>query len=110
MDSIEQDVCLPKLDDAGLIIDPNHWNEEVALILANSLGIEKLTEDHWLVIHELRKYYKKFGVAPAMQLICNQHKKDKSWVRNLFGMCLNAWCVAGLPDPGEEAKAYLNST
>jgi len=27
----------------------------------------------------------------------------------LFPSCLAAWRIAGLPDPGEEAKAYLSA-
>jgi tRNA 2-thiouridine synthesizing protein E len=29
-------------------------------------------------------------------------------VKQLFGGCLSLWRVAGLPDPGEEARAYLD--
>jgi tRNA 2-thiouridine synthesizing protein E len=30
-------------------------------------------------------------------------------VNDLFGYCLVAWRVAGLPNPGEEARSYLGS-
>jgi tRNA 2-thiouridine synthesizing protein E len=99
---------LPALDDAGLLVDPALWTEDVAINMAQQLGIGELGDDHWLVIYALRDYFKKFGVAPAMNNICHTHGKDKLWIHNLFASCLNAWRVAGLPNPGEEAKSYLS--
>jgi len=99
---------IPALDEYGLLINPDDWNENVALTLAIQLGIENLTADHWKVIHALRKHYEKFGVAPAIYNICRSNGKSSDWVHKLFNSCLNAWVVSGLPDPGEEAKSYLS--
>ncbi|MGD8926211.1 MAG: TusE/DsrC/DsvC family sulfur relay protein [Thioalkalispiraceae bacterium] len=108
MNTVQQLSWLPKTDDNGLILDPTQWNEHVARTMATQLGIGELGQEHWQVIETLRDYYRKFGVAPAMNHICHRYGQDKLWVHNLFGTCLNAWCIAGLPDPGEEAKSYLN--
>ena len=99
---------VPEVDENGLLVHPEDWNENQARIMANQIGIETLTPDHWKVIHALRKHYEKFGVAPAMHNICRSNGQKSDWVHNLFNSCLNAWRVAGLPDPGEEAKSYLN--
>lgn len=99
-----------KLDEYGLLKHPQDWNKEVALVLANDLEIAPLTADHWKVIEAMRKHYERFGVAPAMHNICRANHQSEEWIHNLFGSCLNAWRVAGLPDPGEEAKAYLSDT
>lgn len=96
------------LDENGLLVNPQDWDKYLAIQLANQNGIEILTEEHWKVIYALRQHYETFGVAPAMHTICRSYGKKSSWVHNLFSTCLNAWRVAGLPDPGEEAKAYLN--
>ncbi|MFW2374277.1 MAG: TusE/DsrC/DsvC family sulfur relay protein [Gammaproteobacteria bacterium] len=96
------------LDEYGLLINPDDWNENVALTLATQLGIENLTADHWKVIQALRQHYEKFGSAPAMHNICRSNGQKSDWIHNLFNNCLNAWLVAGLPDPGEEAKSYLS--
>lgn len=98
----------PKLDENGLLVNPDDWNENLALIMAREIGIDQLTADHWKVIHALRKHYDKFGVAPAMHNICRSNGQKSDWVHNLFKTCLDAWRVAGLPDPGEEAKSYLS--
>jgi len=99
---------LPEVDEDGLLLDPIQWDKTMAEGLAHMMGIDKLSYEHWLVIHSLRHYFNEFGVAPAMITVCHHHHKDGLWIHNLFGTCLNAWRVAGLPDPGEEAKSYLS--
>ena len=95
-------------DEGGFLTNANDWNENIALTLAVHRGIEKLTEDHWKVLNTLRKHYERFGVAPSMYNVCKSNGHSKDWVHNLFNTCLNAWLIAGLPDPGEEAKSYLS--
>ena len=95
-------------DEYGLLCDPDTWNESVAENIAAQLGIEKLTDSHWKVIHALREHYARYGVAPPVITICRAEGKHWSWVHDLFDSCLNAWRVAGLPNPGEEAKSYMS--
>lgn len=97
-----------QLDVDGLLINTQDWDNDIAIVLAHDLNINPLTADHWKIIGALRKHYDRFGVAPAMHNICHTNHKGEDWVHDLFGSCFNAWRVAGLPDPGEEAKAYLN--
>jgi TusE/DsrC/DsvC family sulfur relay protein len=97
-----------EVDEDGLLKNPAQWNETVAAEIARRDGIGQLTDEHWEVIRSLREHYAKFGVAPAMSHVCRSHGKDRQWIHDLFHTCLNAWRVAGLPNPGEEAKAYLN--
>lgn len=108
METASHPCILPARDEHGLLLHPEEWNETVAGYMARQLGIDDLSPDHWLVIYALRDYFKKFGVAPAMMNICRSYARDKLWVHDLFHSCLNAWRVAGLPDPGEEAKSYLS--
>jgi TusE/DsrC/DsvC family sulfur relay protein len=107
MTAVSYSIQMPELDDDGLIVDPALWNEEVAEEIADQLNI-RLGAEHWVAIYSLRNYYTRFGVAPAMSNICRENAKDKHWIHNIFGSCLNAWRVAGLSNPGEEAKTYLN--
>ena len=99
---------LPEVDENGLLKDPATWTESVARELAACDGIDELTADHWKIIHALREYYAKFGVAPAISHVCHTEGHDWHWAHDLFHTCLNAWRVSGLPDPGEEAKSYLS--
>jgi len=97
-------------DDDGLLIDPSAWNEELAREIARDCEVGELTPDHWDVIHVLREHYARFGVAPAMSQVCRRLEHGRHYVHDLFQTCLNAWRVAGLPNPGEEAKSYLSDT
>lgn len=97
-----------EFDEDGLLRDPRQWNEGVARQIARSLDLPELTAEHWQVIRALRDHYAEYGVAPAMSQICRQYNQSRGWVHDLFQTCLNAWRVAGLPNPGEEAKSYLS--
>ena len=108
MNAAENNLTEIQIDENGLLKNSQDWNREVALVIAHDLGIDLLAADHWKVIDAMRLHFDRFGVAPAMHNICHTNHKREEWVHDLFGSCLNAWRVAGLPDPGEEAKAYLN--
>jgi tRNA 2-thiouridine synthesizing protein E len=110
MRAAETAFSLPPLDEHGLLVDPGQWSAAVAQALADYHGIGLLGEEHWQVIRALREHYARFGAAPAMIQVCRAQGHDRNWVHDLFHTCLNAWCVAGLPDPGEEAKTYLSGT
>ncbi len=98
-----------EFDEDGLLFNPQQWNESLAQAIANHDGLGLLTEEHWQVIRALRDYYAEFGVAPAMSQICLTLGMDKQCGHALFHTCMTAWRVAGLPNPGEEAKTYLNN-
>lgn len=95
-------------DEYGLLRNPDTWDESVAREIAAQLGLPELTDSHWKVIYALRDHYAEFGVAPPVTNICRAEGKHWSWVHDLFDSCLNAWRVAGLPNPGEEAKSYMS--
>ena len=96
------------LDTEGFVNDPATWTRESARILAVLNGVGELGAAHWLVIDFIRAYYEKFGVAPLMRRVCRSQHLAPSEVKLLFGDCLTAWKIAGLPNPGEEAKAYMS--
>ena len=95
-------------DEDGLILDFTSWSESLAQSLAQDAGIGRLDAAHWKIIHAMRKHYAKLGAAPAMHRVCHEAGIERRQVNELFGYCLVAWRVAGLPNPGEEAKAYLS--
>jgi tRNA 2-thiouridine synthesizing protein E len=97
-----------ELDEDSLLKDPRQWNETVAEAIARVNDIPQLTDIHWKVIYNLRNHYHRFGSAPAMSHICHMHDLGRFCGHDLFHSCLNAWRVAGLPNPGEEVKAYMS--
>ena len=102
-------INLPDLDEHGLLIDPQQWNEAVAQLLAAEKGISVLTDAHWAIIHALREHYAKFEFPPAMSHLCRKQGMSINCAHELFYTCLTAWQVSGLPNPGEEAKSYLSA-
>ncbi|MGD9669700.1 MAG: TusE/DsrC/DsvC family sulfur relay protein [Hyphomicrobiaceae bacterium] len=97
------------LDDDGLISDFSFWTEELAQELAREEGIADLSARHWAVIRALRNEFERMATISSIRNVCHQAGIDRSAVNELFGYCLVAWRVAGLPNPGEEAKSYLGS-
>ncbi len=96
------------LDTDGFIRDPDAWNDDIARMIAYHDGLTELTRDHWGVIHALRDHYHRFGTAPpAFSHICNEYHLGKHCVVSLFRSEREAWRIAGMPDPGEEAKSYM---
>ncbi len=96
----------PHFDDDGFLVDPQAWDEGVAEWIARKDGIAPLTDRHWRVIRHLRDHYQRFGSLPVVRLVCRANHLERHSIQSLFNGCREAWRVSGLPDPGEEAKAY----
>lgn len=94
--------------DDGFLDDPRVWTAGLARACARRDGLGELTPAHWLIIRELREHYRRFGTAPpAFSHLCHRHHLGRHCVERLFGSEREAWRIAGLPDPGEETKAYM---
>jgi len=92
----------------GFLDNTQSWTREIAQAIARRDGLAELTADHWLVIQALRDHYRQFGTAlPAFSHICHRHHLGKHCIERLFHSEREAWRIAGLPDPGEEARAYM---
>lgn len=89
------------VDEDGFMQEPEKWNNDIAAALASSESIEELTEEHWKVVHYLREYYLKFGVAPMIRKVTKETGFDLKKIYALFpsGPAKGACKVAGLPKP-----------
>jgi len=96
-------------DESGLLMNPLDWTPELARELAAQEGIGELTERHWAFLNALRDYYQRFRVPPPTAKICHDLHLKHGSSHELFHNCLAAWRIAGLPDPGEEARSYLSA-
>lgn len=96
------------MDDEGFLLDPDHWSRELATELADAAGVGPLGETHWQAIDFLREKYLTLHALPPMRRVCRHLGIDRHRVKNLFGGCRHLWQIAGLPNPGEEAKAYMD--
>ncbi len=95
------------LDEDGFLVDRESWNRGNAQALAVLNGVGELTPSHWSLIRYIRDYHERFGSVPLMRRVCRAQNLNRDSVKTLFGGCLEAWKIAGLPNPGEEAKAYM---
>ncbi len=97
-----------KFDEDGFLLNPSAWSRELASELAQLDGIGPLTSSHWGVIDYVRERYLQYGSLPLMRRVCRANHLDRTTVKQLFGGCRAIWRVAGLPNPGEEAKTYMD--
>jgi tRNA 2-thiouridine synthesizing protein E len=91
-----------EVDEDGFIRDPDLWNEDMAVFLAeHAEGIIELTDDHWKIIRYLNEYYHEFGIAPMIRKLCKATGFKLKYVYKLFpsGPAKGACKVAGLPKP-----------
>lgn len=97
------------VDDKGYLVDLNDWSEAVATHIAENEGIN-LTDDHWDVIHFLRKHYDEFNISPNVVLLVKvlakefgQEKGSKDNLYSLFpkGPARQGCRIAGLPLPND---------
>lgn len=95
-----------KFDEDGFLTDPGSWNEEIARSIAVKEGIRELRDEHWAIIRLLRDKYIAGGL-PAVSHVCHVNNFENDCLPDLFQNVKTAWRIAGLPNPGEEAKAYM---
>ena len=96
-----------EFDEDGFLTDPAQWDENVAAQIASEDGLGMLSTDHWVVLLEMRKHYLQYGSLHANSHVCRVNQLDPRCVTSLFHNMREAWRVAGLPNPGEEAKSYM---
>jgi len=95
-------------DEDGYLVSPEVWDERLAGEIAKEEGVEPLTEKHWRVLNHIRAKFFRIGALPNMRRVCRETALSRSEIYDLFGGCLSAWRIAGLPNPGEEARTYLS--
>jgi tRNA 2-thiouridine synthesizing protein E len=98
-----------EFDPDGFIKDPTNWDRELAQAVASREGLAPLGEDHWRLIDALRRRYFETGSVPVMRHMCRDAGLETHCVSDLLDDPRRAWRIAGLPNPGEEAKAYIDT-
>lgn len=97
-----------RFDDDGFLQHGEPWTPALAEQIAADEGVRPLGAKHWEVIQLVRERYFAIGALPVMRLICRAAGIEPGQSHRLFPSCRSLWRIAGLPDPGEEAKAYMN--
>ena len=94
-------------DTDGFFINPEQWDIALAQCNAHSEVMGEMDELQQELLLTLRDEFQKFGAVTALSHICHLNGLDPDCLHQLFRSPRQAWRIAGLPNPGEEAKAYL---
>ncbi len=94
-------------DRDGFLIDPGMWSETLADRIAQTDGIGPLNEAQYGLLHALRDEFSKHASVTALSHVCHLVGQSADCMQRLFPSPREAWRLAGLPNPGEEAKTYL---
>ena len=94
-------------DPDGFLLDPAMWSESLADRVAQNDGLGELNELQTSLLLALRREYAKHGSLTALSHVCHLTGQSANCMHQLFPSPREAWRIAGLPNPGEEAKAYM---
>jgi len=97
----------PEFDADGFMWETEAWDEDTARRIAALDGLGELDERQLALLHQLRESYRRRCAPPALAHVCRLGGFDRDCMSRLFPDAREAWRIAGLPNPGEEAKAYL---
>ena len=95
-------------DVEGYLVQPEDWNQEIAVELAKEEGIE-LNDNYWLVLNFMQQYYREHNIAPdvrhaishvASEKQCSK-REAKKFVFELFpyGYVKQACKISGMKKP-----------
>lgn len=96
-----------ELTEQGYLVDASQWSPAVANALAEKDACV-LAEEHWLILHYLRDFYKEYEHSPAMRIlikslkeVLGEEKSSSQYLYTLFpyGPAKQATKYAGLPKP-----------
>jgi len=97
----------------------HHFDEEeheafqlAGKVLSEELKVslsEEPRREHWRIVNRLREHYLEQGKLPVAKQIRHRLDLEQGCVGPCFGDPRRAWPGAGLPDPGEEAGAYIET-
>lgn len=108
METLMKDRVVAVFDEDGFLSDSSLWNTRLAEEIARADGLGNLSEGHWAIIQLLRHHYLSFGALMPASHAYRASKQHPQCVSGLFHGMREAWRVAGLPNPGEEAKSYMH--
>ena len=91
-----------EVNDEGFFVDPMQWTEEMAAVLAGEVGVPTpLTDQHWVVLHYMRKEYFEKGTGPTVRKLGKASGVTTKELFKLFpkGPAKTAAMCAGIPKP-----------
>ncbi len=89
------------VNEEGYLTDPEQWTEAMAPVLAQEVGIDTLTDEHFKVLRFLQKDFREKGVLPSIRRVKNAGGIPTKDLYRLFpdGPLKKASKIAGLLKP-----------
>lgn len=56
-----------EVNEEGFFTRPDQWDEELAALLADLVGISELTDEHWAALRFMRRDAAETGVTPTLR-------------------------------------------
>ena len=90
-----------EFDEEGFMADHTQWSPDVARELAQTVGIDELTDRHFHVIEYMRKEFEENGTGPSFRKLKNDGGVPTKELYQLFpkGPAKKAALIAGIPKP-----------
>jgi tRNA 2-thiouridine synthesizing protein E len=90
-----------ELDNDGFLKTMMEWDRSRAEELALEHAIGPLTDEHWLVIEFVQRFYATYGRGPSVVKVHSETGLSSHDICRLFpcGMVKGAYRLAGLPRP-----------
>ena len=89
------------VDGEGYMQKPEQWDKSIAQEIADDVGINELTDRHWMVIEYMRKRFLEEGSAPSIRALGKESGVPIKELYQLFpkGPAKLAARIAGIPKP-----------
>jgi TusE/DsrC/DsvC family sulfur relay protein len=90
-----------EFDEDGFMEDSGAWDKDVAVALADEIGITPLSDRHWTVIEFCRADFEKEGEAPTLRRITVEAAVPTKELYKLFpkGPAKKVAYISGLKKP-----------
>ncbi len=90
-----------EVDAEGYLTNPDQWDRTLAVEVAQDVGIDELTERHWMVIDYMRTRYLETGSAPSIRALGKESGVQIKELYKLFpkGPAKLAARIGGIPKP-----------
>ena len=106
MPILEYDGKKVAVDEDGFLVNFEEWNEKIAHTLAEKEGLKTLKEDQLDILKFMRDYYRKYNFFPILRYVCKNVHQPRSCINEKFIDPVQAWKIAGLPNPGDEVMMF----
>jgi tRNA 2-thiouridine synthesizing protein E len=90
-----------EFDEDGFMEDSSAWDKDVAVVLADEIGITPLSDRHWTVIEFCRSDFESEGEAPTLRRITIEAGVPTKELYKLFpkGPAKKVAYISGLKKP-----------